>query len=89
MNEKKPSAMTEPQFKQRLRLENLEISLIRLRRMVALALNSGLEKNRETLELEIGFLQVRLCELADAGDISAAECKRHAGGVLGVLKNRE
>jgi len=74
---------------QRGRLIDLESSLIGLRRKVSLALNSGIEKNRDLLHLEIGFLQVRLRALADAEDISAAECKRHATGILGIISDLE
>lgn len=81
--------MTDLSSEQRGRLISLERSLISLRQKVSGALNSGIEKNREQLHLEIGYLQVRLCALADAEDISATECRRHARGILGIMSDLE
>ncbi|MBF0858817.1 hypothetical protein HKD24_06265 [Gluconobacter sp. LMG 31484] len=79
--------MTDLSPEQRLRLMNLESSLIGLRQKISAALNGGLEKNRDLIHLEIGYLQVRLSALAAAGDISPTECRRHASGILGIMND--
>ncbi|MBS0995828.1 hypothetical protein [Gluconobacter cerinus] len=62
---------------QRYRLEALEKTLLAFRREVGTALLSG-AKNQNELELHIGMLQYRIGALAQAGEVSAEECRKHA-----------
>lgn len=61
----------------RRRLEDLEKTLLDLRRAVAAALMSGGDKRQE-LELQLGMLQFRIGALTEAGEVSAKACREHA-----------
>lgn len=73
---------------QRRRFEEVEKTLLALRREVGNILTDGRE-DRSELERHIGLLQLRLIALDESGDISAVRCREHARGISKLLQGEK
>lgn len=73
---------------ERAHLETLEMATLALRRRTSAALATGLEDNRDTLEVRIGEMQAILTTMVEHGEVSQEACDRHARNFYEAMKVR-